>query len=210
MKILISMLLLFYLGVVTCFGQKVFSEGILQYDVYMNGETKPSGIYLITVKSGNIRREIAMNNGYSNVTIFQFKTGKTYSLNLDTETKYALVLSPEELKEKNKRFINANIQASDRTNKIVGYSCIHQTVTYTDGEKVTIFSTKELQPQDENFNAMFPGLDGIPLEYEMKNNKNTIMKFIATQVNVKAIDPQLFEIPVDYKIITKAELDKIK
>jgi hypothetical protein len=165
---------------------------------------------LITVKSGNIRREIAMNNGYSNVTIFQFKTGKTYSLNLDTENKYALVLSPEELKEKNKRFINANIQASDRTKKITGYGCSQQTVTYKDGEIVTIFSTKELQPQDENFNSMFPGLGGIPLEYEMKNTKNTIMKFVATQVNIKAIDPQLFDIPVDYKIVTKAELDKIK
>jgi hypothetical protein len=210
MKILISMLILISFSISTCFGQKVFSEGILQYDVYMNGETKASGIYLITVKSGNIRREIAMNNGYSNITIFQHKTGKTYSLNLDTETKYALVLSPEELKEKNKRFINANIQASERSKKIVGYGCIHHTVTYTDGEKVTIFSTKELQPQDDNFNAMFPGLGGIPLEYEMKNIKNTMMKFVATQVNVKAIDPQLFEIPVDYKIVTKAELDKIK
>jgi hypothetical protein len=44
----------------------------------------------------------------------------------------------------------------------------------------------------------------------MKNTKNTIMKFVATQVNIKAIDPQLFDIPVDYKIVTKAELDKIK
>ena len=37
-----------------CEAQKIFSEGILKYDVFINNEDKPSGLYVISVKGGNI------------------------------------------------------------------------------------------------------------------------------------------------------------
>jgi hypothetical protein len=195
---------------ITSYAQKIFSEGLIKYDVYVNNETKASGIYLISIKSGNIRRELAMNNGYSNVTIFNFKSGNTYSLNLDKENKYALELKPEELKEKNSQFANAQFKPLNKSKKLSGYNCEANDVTYKDGETVTIYFTKELVPQHESFNSMFPGLNGIPLEYEMKTGNSMNMKFIATMIEVKVIDSQLFTIPTDYKIVSKAELDKMK
>lgn len=57
---------------------------------------------------------------------------------------------------------------------------------------------------------MFPGLKGIPLEYEVKAANNSSMKFIAQRVEIKSIDLSSFDIPKDYKIVTKAELEKIK
>jgi len=192
------------------FGQKIFSEGVIRYDVYMNNETKPGGVYLITVKSGNIRRELSMNNGFSNITLFHFKTGKTYSLNLDHEAKYALELSPEELAQKNSRFRNAAIQSGEHSKKMAGYSCLSADVTYTDGEKVAIFYTPDLLPQHESFNSMFPGLKGIALEYMVKSGQSMNMKFVANLVDINVVDSQIFDIPKDYKIVTKAELEKLK
>ncbi len=190
--------------------QKIFSEGIIKYEVYVNDDAKPSGIYLISIKSGNIRRELAMDNGFSNVTIFNFKSGNTYSLNLDKENKYALELKPDELKEKNSRFTNAIFTPLNNLKKLAGFKCESNQVQYTNGDKITIYFTKELVPQHESFNAMFPGLNGIPLEYEVNTGNSMRMKFIATMIEVKVIDSQLFTIPADYKIVSKAELDKMK
>ena len=57
---------------------------------------------------------------------------------------------------------------------------------------------------------MFPNLKGVPLEYEVKSNPSMTMKFVATLVDNMVIDSKIFIIPVDYKIVTKEELNKLK
>ncbi|MCC6447848.1 MAG: hypothetical protein IT215_04100, partial [Chitinophagaceae bacterium] len=81
--------------------QKIFSEGYIKYDVFTNEQAKPSGVYIIYVKSGNIKRELSMDNGYNNITIYNAKTEKTFSYNIAEGNKYALELSHFEVEEKN-------------------------------------------------------------------------------------------------------------
>ena len=151
-----------------------------------------------------------MNSGFNNITIFHFKTGKSYTLNLDDNTKYALELKPEEVKLKNKKFENAVITNGSSTKKISGYHVQSAKVEYQDKDIVNVFYTKELSPQNESFNIQFPGLNGIPLEYEVKGNGGIKMKFVANMVETKVVDSQIFDIPSDYKIVSKEELEKMK
>lgn len=190
--------------------QKVFSEGLIKYDVYINDSSEPSGIYIISVKSGNIKREIAMNSGYNNITLFTQKTGTTLSLNVKGNNKYALELHPEELKEKNKKFENASYTSLNKDKKIAGYPCLGMQIKYVNNETAEFFYTKDLIPQGDNFNMMFPGLKGIPLEYKVKSSVSLTMKFVATQIEIKAIDSEVFTIPSDYKIISMEELQMMK
>jgi len=101
-------LLLTLLGLFTLYAplnaQKIFSEGQIKYDVYINGSTKPEGVFVISVKGGMIKREISMNNGYHNITLYNHQTGMTHSLSLKGDQKYALEMKAEEVKLKNKRF----------------------------------------------------------------------------------------------------------
>lgn len=190
--------------------QKIFSEGIIKYDVFVNNSTTPDGIYVITIKSGSIKRELAMNNGYNNVTIYNQKTGKTLSLNVKDDTKYALEITDTELKEKNKRFQNAVFTPLEKTKKLAGYKCEGSKVNYENKDEVQVYYTNELVPQNETFNIQFPGLKGIALEYETKATPNYVMKFVATIIEVKAIDSKIFTIPENYKIVTKEELSNLK
>ena len=193
-----------------CEAQKIFSEGILKYDVFINNEDKPSGLYVISVKGGNIKRELAMNNGFNNITIYTVKNGKTLSLNLNDGNKYALEMSQEEVNEKNLKFSNAQFVDLNKQKKIAGYACMGNKVTYANSEKADFYYTPDLLPPTENFNAMFPNLKGVPLEYEVKSNPSMTMKFVATLVDNMVIDSKIFIIPVDYKIVTKEELNKLK
>lgn len=190
--------------------QKIFSEGVIKYDVFVNNNASPDGIYVITVKGGFIKRELAMNNGFNNVTIYNQKTGKTLSLNVKDDTKYALEITETELKEKNKRFQNAVFTPLDKTKKLAGYKCEGSKVVYENKDEVQVYYTSDLVPQNETFNIQFPGLKGIPLEYETKSSPTNVMKFVATLIEVKVIDSKTFTIPENYKIVTKEELSQLK
>lgn len=203
------------LGIAMIFGvmvqaQKVFSEGSIKYDVFVDASSKPDGIYVISVKGGMLKRELVMNNGFNNITIYNQKTGKTLSLNVNEEQKYALEITEEELKDKNKRFENAILKETDKTAKIAGYACKGMEVTYVNQSPNELFYTPDLVPQNESFNAMFPGLQGIPLTYETKVSGNSKMKFVATTVEIKGMDSHQFNLPAGYKIVTKDELKNMK
>ena len=190
--------------------QKIFSEGIIKYDVYVNGGEKPEGLFVLTVKNGFNKRELAMNSGYNNIIIYNHKTGTSTSFNIDEESKYALEMSALELSEKNKRFDKAQFSAINQTKKIAGYNSTASNVQYTNGEAATFFYTTDLLPPNDAFNTMFPGLKGIPLEYEIQSNANVKIKFVASNIEIKSIDPKVFDIPKNYKLVSKDELEKLR
>ncbi len=190
--------------------QKIFSEGVIKYDVFVNNEVKPSGVYVVTVKSGNIKRELAMNNGYNNVTIYSKKNGNTLSMNVTDGEKYALEITQEELNKKNEKFADAVFTKIDHNKTIAGYNCIGNKVEYKDMETAEFFYTSELLPPADNLVSMFPGLKGLPLEYEVKSNKTLTFRFVATLVDNMVIDSKIFNPPADYKIVTKEEIEKLK
>jgi hypothetical protein len=169
-----------------------------------------NGTYIITFKSGFIKRELRMKNGFNNVTIYNQKTSKTISFNPNDETKYALEITEDELKEKNSRYQKAIFKSIDQTKKIAGYQCDGSIVTYENKDEVQLYATSELISQNETFNNLFPGLKGIPLEYETISTATSRMKFIANLIEVKVIDSKVFIIPENYKIITKKELSQLK
>jgi hypothetical protein len=78
------------------------------------------------------------------------------------------------------------------------------------GKKQIYFLHPICCPPNDFFLMMFPGLKGIPLEYEVASNATLKMKFKATVVETKSIDSNLFNIPKEYKIVTKEELEKMK
>jgi len=192
------------------FSQKIFSEGIIKYDVFVNGTDNPDGVYILTVKNGFTRRELAMNSGYNNIIIYNTKTGITTSLNMDAGNKYALEMSAAEVMQKNKSFEKAVFVPGTEKKQLAGHLSTRSAVTYTNGDKAVFFYTGDLLPPNDSFNTMFPGLKGIPLEYEIKSANNMMIRFVATTVETKSIDVKLFDIPKDYKIVTKKELENIR
>lgn len=208
-KIYLFLLTIFFLNT-QVIAQKIFSEGIIVFDVFINNNVISDGTYIVTFKSGFIKRELRMKNGFYNVTIYNQKTSKTISFNPNEETKYALEITEDELKEKNKRYQKAVFKSIDQTKKIAGYECDGLMVIYENKDEVQLYATSELISQNETFNYQFPGLKGIPLEYETISTATSRMKFIANLIEVKVIDSKVFIIPENYKIITKKELSQLK
>jgi hypothetical protein len=53
-------------------------------------------------------------------------------------------------------------------------------------------------------------LQGVPLEYEVKSTTDKSIWFVAKAFETKIVDVKMFDIPKDYKIVSKEELEKIK
>ncbi len=192
------------------YAQKIFSEGVINYDVFVNGSEKPDGLYSVTVKNNMSRRELLMNNGFNNILISNQKTGSTITLNVDAENKYALTMTASQVAEQNKRFEKAVFSFTNLKKTIAGYASSAATVRYLNGEEANFYFTADLLPPHESFNILFPGLQGVPLEYEVKSNTDKSIRFVATAFETKIVDVKVFDIPKDYKIVSKEELEKIK
>ena len=192
------------------YAQKIFSEGVINYDVFVNGSEKPDGLYSVTVKNNMSRRELLMNNGFNNILISNQKTGSTITLNVDAENKYALTMTASQVAEQNKRFEKAVFSFTNQKKTIAGYASSAATVRYLNGEEANFYFTADLLPPHESFNILFPGLQGVPLEYEVKSNTDKSIRFVATSFETKIVDVKVFDIPKDYKIVSKEELEKIK
>ena len=192
------------------YAQKIFSEGVINYDVFVNGSENPDGLYSVTVKNNMSRRELLMNNGFNNILISNQKTGSTITLNVDAENKYALTMTASQVAEQNKRFEKAVFSVTNQKKTIAGYASSAATVRYLNGEEANFYFTADLLPPHESFNILFPGLQGVPLEYEVKSNTDKSIRFVATAFETKIVDVKVFDIPKDYKIVSKEELEKIK
>ena len=208
-KLTICLFLSLLVGFRAC-AQKIFSEGVINYDVFVNGSEKPDGLYSVTVKNNMSRRELLMNNGFNNILISNQKTGSTITLNVDAENKYALTMTASQVAEQNKRFEKAVFSFTNQKKTIAGYASSAASVRYLNGEEANFYFTADLLPPHESFNILFPGLQGVPLEYEVKSNKDKSIRFVATAFETKIVDVKVFDIPKDYKIVSKEELEKIK
>jgi hypothetical protein len=63
-----------------------------------------------------------------------------------------------------------------------------------DGTEFTIFSTKELIPENKDYNAQFKSAEGLVLEYEIKIKDMKVIN-TASKVLLSNIAPAKFEIP---------------
>lgn len=197
----------FILAGIPMFAQKIFSEGQIKYDIYLNNSDKPEGVFVISVKGNFIRREISMNSGYHNITLYNHQNGITHSLSIQGDQKYALELKPDDVRKKNERFNEATYTSLEGVKKLAGYTCQGAEINYKTGEKAKLYYTSDLTPMLESLNTMFPGLKGIPLEYEVKSSPTLLMRFVASLVDIKAIDAEIFKVPEGYKIVTPTELE---
>lgn len=206
MKYFITLLVLLFSFSFTN-AQRLFSEGVITYNVYSDGGKTSIGQYTVYVKGGYIKRVLKLNNGYSNNTIYNGKEGTSATLKTVQGTNYALMLTKKEVEAANSQFVGATYNFDKDKENIAGYNAMRGTVTYKSGKKAMIAITYDLRPEDNHLLTMFPNLNGIPLEYQMDSGTSS-MRFVAEKVDIRNIGSEEFVIPKNYKIVTKEELDR--
>ena len=93
------------------------------------------------------------------------------------------------------------------TKTIAGYKCNKAILKDKDGNEVTYWYTKSL-PGYKGKSIPNVNIEGFPMEFEIKQ-ETMGMKMTVTDVNKKTISNSIFDIPSDYEIMTKEEMQKM-
>lgn len=192
------------------FAQKTFREGTVVYTVTLEppanqeGIVQHSGVYTITIKDKQIRKELKIDNGFNNVLIIDVAKDTRYALKEIQGKGFAIQLDAAQSQKRKDRFAGCRLKEKGNSGDIAGFASKKGVVTYNNGNTSEVYYTQEILPEEQVFDQ-FPGTDIFPLEFTTKNDDGMNMHFKATKVSVEPVESMNFRIPQNYKIISSEE-----
>ena len=196
--------------------QKKVSELTLVYETTITtGNTQPKladafdGATTTVYIKGNMSRSEMSSALASFTSIHDSRTGTAVVLQEISGQKLLIRMTADNWKEKNRRYENISFVNTTETKTIAGYKCTKATATMQDGSSFTVYYTKEIIPENTAYNAQFSNLDGLPLEYELKQPNLTI-KYTVSKINMNPVPASKFDIPKSgYRELTYEESRKL-
>lgn len=197
--------------------QRKVSEMTLVYDaVVSTGSADPKladafdGAVTTIYLSGHQSRSEMVSALFTSTTIHDAKTGAAVVLREVSGQKLLIRLTPDDWADKNKRYKGISFTNTSETKVIAGYTCTKAIATTADGSTFTVYYTKDIIPENKEYDYQFRSLQGLPLEYEMVRG-NLKIKYTVSQINLNPVAASKFDIPkTGYREMTYQESKTLK
>ncbi len=197
-----SILLISFLFFLTqVFSQKKFSEGSIVYNVVVNtndpnpklADGSDGATNTIYIKGKFSRSELVSVFGTQS-TIIDGKTGNVEVLKEYGDKKYMISMTPKDWVEANQKYDSVTFTYENEYKIISGYDCQKAIGKLKNGESFTVYFTKDLFPENQNFQYSNKNLPGLALEYESSLGKNKVI-FTASKISFDPVPASKFDIP---------------
>ena len=197
--------------------QKRVSELTLVYDTEITTGSKDpkladafDGAKTTIYIKGNESRSEMVSALFTSTTIHDAKTGTAVVMREVSGQKLLIRLTADDWKDKNKRYEGISFKDTTGTKVIAGYTTTKAVATLPDGSTFTVYYTKDIIPENREYEYQFRSLAGLPLEYEM-NQGNLKIKYTVSQINLNPVPASKFDIPKSgYREMTYQESKKSK
>jgi hypothetical protein len=179
--------------------QKSVSELTLVYDysVSSTGGGKQEGtenaVHTVYIKGNKCRSEIT-NSLFSSTTIFDGNTGFAVILKEVSGQHLLIRLNPDNWAERNRMYDGIVYKNTNETKDIAGYKCIKAIGQTKSGATITVYYTRDIIPENRQYEPPFRSLDGLPLEYELTNG-NLKIRYRIARINLNPVPASKFDIP---------------
>ena len=191
-----------------CWAQKPFTEGIIVYNVKLESadHREYKGVYTFTFKGPHVKKELKLDNGFSDVVIMDCGVNTVYSLQKRDGKKYAIQLSMSDIVKRQQPFIGFAMSSEESSRKnIAGYAVDKGKVKYKNGSATDIFYSKEwYAPQAVTFER-FPDAKFMPMYYAYTDEHGIAMEFEVVSMAMEPVENAVFRIPTEYKMISYDE-----
>jgi len=195
--------------------QKKVSELTLVYDATIStGDNQPKladafdGATTTVYIKGTMSRSEMVSALATFTTIHDSRTGTAVVLQEISGQKLLIHMTAENWKDKNRRYEGITFTNTAETKTIAGYNCIKAIATMKDGSAFSVYYTKDIVPENSDYNVQFRNLDGLPLEYELEQGKLKI-KYTVSKINMNPVPASKFDIPKEgYRELTYDESKK--
>lgn len=158
---------------------------------------------------GTMSRSEMVSALASFTTIHDVTTGSSVILQEVSGQKLLIRMTADNWKDKNKRYEGITFSNTEETKTIAGYKCVKAIAKMSDGATFSVFYTKEIIPDNIEYNYQFKNLEGLPLEYELTQGSLTI-KNTVSKINLDPVPVAKFDIPKNgYRELTYQESRKL-
>jgi GLPGLI family protein len=103
-------------------------------------------------------------------------------------------MNPDNWAERNKMYEGIEFKNTGETKIIAGYNCVRATGQTAGGATVSVYYTRELIPENKQYDPIFTTLDGLPLEYELTNG-NVKISYRFAKMSLNPVPASKFDIP---------------
>lgn len=179
--------------------RKVVSELTLvyEYSAIQDPGGKPdaseTALHTVYIKGNKSRSEMT-NALFSSTTIFDANTGSAVVLREVNGQKLLIRLNPANWQEKNRMYDGIVFKNTGETRNIAGYACVKAVGQTQSGVVITAFYTRDLVPENRQYDPPFKTLDGLPLEYELSNGDAKI-RYKVSRISLNPVPASKFDIP---------------
>jgi GLPGLI family protein len=133
--------------------------------------------------------------------IINSTTGKTLTLMNLMGQKYATEMNPEDIKEEDK----PEIEYTEETKEIMGYTCKKAIATDKDNNEIEVFYTEEI---DAKVSSSVDGIKGFPMQVVISQDMFTMTQTV-TKIDEGRVKKIKMEVPSDFELKTLEELQKM-
>jgi GLPGLI family protein len=209
-KSLAMLLVLFW--VVSGHAQKRITEGTISYDIVVQtGNDNPSiadmfngATSIVYLKGYQTRFERVSSLGVES-TIVDGKTGNITVLKEYGEQKYMITMTPENWKDANKKYEGIVFKYENEFKTIADYKCQKAIGTMKDGTTITVYFTKDLVPNNREFEYAYKSLPGLAMEFETTIG-NLKVTYTVSKINFGIVPATKFELPKSgFRVMTYEE-----
>lgn len=196
--------------------QKKVSELTIAYDYSISSvDSKPktnnsgvNAVYTLYLKANLSSSEI-VSSLFTSKTIYDSKTGSAVILKEVSGQKLLIRMSAENWQERNQRYQGIKFTNTAETKTIGGYKCLQATAQTNDGFTITVYYTKDLIPDNKEYDPQFRNLEGLPLEFELRK-ADYVIKYSLSSINLSPVPASRFDIPkAGYREMTYDESKKL-
>lgn len=183
------------------YAQKKVSDLTLVYDAVINtGNSEPKladafdGSTTTIYLKANLSRTDMVSALATFTTIYNSQDGSGVILEEVNGQKLLIKMSSANWKEKNKKYTDIKFTDAEGTKVIAGYKCIKAVSQLSDGTFFTVYYTRDILPDNMDFNYQFRNLKGLPLEYEVSQG-NLKISYTVSSISLNPVSPSKFDIP---------------
>ena len=194
--------------------ENALTEGVIEYNAEVVDQSHPmAGLApsSATVKFKDNKLQIEMSTmGIFNTTFISNPSKKTLSQMVKfMDIKNACIQTEADLNEENKGY-DLKLEEVKGTKKIAGYNCrkMKATMANDPSNSFDVYYTDELGLDSINNMGPYKQIKGMLMQYRLKK-LGLEMCFTATAVKKEEINEEVFEVPAFYKIVTRAEMEKL-
>lgn len=177
--------------------QKKVSEFTLVYDYSVSGSTQPEGAenatHTVYLKGSKSRSELTRSD-FSSTVLFDANTGSAVILKEVSGQKLLIRLNQENWQEKNRPYEGLVFKNTTETKEIAGYKCVKAIAQTKSGATITVYYTRDIIPDNRDYDPPFKNLEGLPLEYELANGDLKI-RYKISKINFNPVPASKFDIP---------------